>query len=256
MEASLRKGTGLSVLAAALGVFLLPAAGTAHADCVTPLNAIETENCLPGNPPSQWDVTGAGDPDLQGFATDISVNRGEPISFKVDTTASAYRIDIYRLGYYEGDGARLVATIPNALTTKTSQMPCLLDGTGLVDCGNWDVSATWTVPPTAVSGIYIAKLQGEAGVTGASHMVFVVRDDEGGSDILFQTSDSTWHAYNFYGGSSLYGGSGPGGGLAGLGRAYKVSYNRPFTTRSTSSEDWLFNAEYPMVRWLSATATT
>ena len=34
------------------------------------------------------------------------------------------------------------------------------------------------------------------------------------------------------------------------GHAHKVSYNRPFTTRDTPTEDWLFNAEYPMVRWL------
>ncbi len=39
------------------------------------------------------------------------------------------------------------------------------------------------------------------------------------------------------------------------GHAVKVSYNRPFTTRSggggsSSSEDWVFNAEYPMIRWL------
>ena len=74
-------------------------------------------------------------------------------------------------------------------------------------------------------------------------MVFVVRDDDGASDLLFQTSDTTWQAYNQYGGNSLYVGN-P------VGRAYKVSYNRPFTTRGTSPEDWLFNAEYPMVRWL------
>ena len=29
-----------------------------------------------------------------------------------------------------------------------------------------------------------------------------------------------------------------------------MSYNRPFTTRGTGAEDWVFNAEYPMVRWL------
>jgi hypothetical protein len=29
-----------------------------------------------------------------------------------------------------------------------------------------------------------------------------------------------------------------------------VSYNRPFTTRGAPTEDWLFNAEYPMLRWL------
>ena len=37
------------------------------------------------------------------------------------------------------------------------------------------------------------------------------------------------------------------------GRAYKVSYNRPFNTRSVDNgQDWVFNAEYPMVRWLEA----
>ena len=99
-----------------------------------------------------------------------------------------------------------------------------------------------------MSGIYIAHLVREDASLGESHMVFIVRDDEGHSPILFQTSDTTWQAYNQYGGNSLYVG-GPG---TNPGRAYKVSYNRPFTTRGTSNEDWLFNSEYPMVRWLEA----
>jgi Bacterial Ig domain len=128
-----------------------------------------------------------------------------------------------------------------------SQQACPPDGaTGLVDCGHWSVSASWGVPADAVSGIYFAHLVREDGVSGESHIPFVVRDDEGGSDLLFQTSDTTWQAYNRYGGNSLYVG-GPG---TGPGRAYKVSYNRPFTTREYAAEDWVFNAEYPMVRWL------
>ena len=63
--------------------------------------------------------------------------------------------------------------------------------------------------------------------------------------MLFQTSDTTWQAYNSYGGNSLYTGSPDG-------RAYKVSYNRPFTTRQSSPEDFVFNAEYPMVRFLES----
>ena len=114
----------------------------------------------------------------------------------------------------------------------------------MIDCGNWAVSASWTVPATAVSGIYFAKAT-RIDTGGASHIVFIVRDDAGQSDLLFQTSDTTWQAYNQYGGNSLYVGS-PAG------RAYKVSYNRPFTTRGTAPEDWVFNAEYPMVRWLEA----
>jgi hypothetical protein len=253
MEDRLRKRLRAGLAVAGTGLFCV-VRGTAYADCGSPANAIEAENCLAGNPRSEWDVAGSGDARLQGFATDISVNRGQTVSFKVSTTATAYRIDIYRLGYYQGNGARLVATIPNAVTAKTSQPACVnqMSTTGLVDCGNWSVSATWTVPANAVSGIYVARLVGEAGGVGASHIVFVVRQDGGTSALFFQTSDTTWHAYNRYGGTSLYGGTGPGGGLSGAGRACKVSYNRPFTTRDYSPEDWLFSAEYPMVRWLEA----
>ena len=48
-------------------------------------DSIVTENALPGNPPSEWDVSGAGDSSIQGFATDISVNRGATVDFKIDT---------------------------------------------------------------------------------------------------------------------------------------------------------------------------
>ena len=41
----------------------------------------------------------------------MSVNRGASVSFKISTPATSYRIDIYRMGYYGGDGARKVATI-------------------------------------------------------------------------------------------------------------------------------------------------
>ena len=64
------------------------------------------------------------------------------------------------------------------------------------------VSASW---PTgaAVSGIYVAKLK-RADTGGASHIVFIVRDDARQADVLVQTSDTTWQAYNQYGGGSLY----------------------------------------------------
>ena len=152
------------------------------------------------------------------------------------------------MGYYGGAGARRVATVNPTATLPQSQPACLTDpNTGLNDCGNWAVSATWTVPATAVSGIYFAKLD-RLDTPGSSHVFFVVRDDGGSSALLFQTADTTWQAYNMYGGDNLYGGSGP----APDGRAYKVSYNRPFDTASSKPESWVFNAEYPMVRWLEA----
>ena len=188
----------------------------------------------------------SGDPSIQGFATDISVNRGQTVSFKVDTNATDYRFDIYRLGYYGGLGARKIATVTPSATLPQSQPACLNDAaTGLIDCGNWAVSGSWAVPADATSGIYLAKLV-RTDTGGASHIVFIVRDDASVSDLVFQTSDTTWQAYNTYGGKSLYFPSQSE-------RAYKVSYNRPFNTRSVDDgQDWLFNAEYPMLRWLEA----
>ena len=99
-------------------------------DCVSPSNEIEAENCLTGNPPSEWDVSGAGDENIQGYATDISVDQGGTIEFKVDTDATDYRLDIYRLGYYNGDGARFITTIDPSATLPQTQPACLFDETG------------------------------------------------------------------------------------------------------------------------------
>ena len=210
-------------------------------------NPIVCENMLAGN--NEWDIHGLGDSSIQGFATNISVNVGQTVSFKINTSAASYRIDVYRIGYYGKSGARKVTTIKPAVPLPQTQPPCLTDSkTKLVDCGNWSVSASWDVPATAVSGIYLARLV-RPDTEGASHMVFIVRNDTSKSDILFKTSDETWQAYNYYGGNSLYGGDGTRDSSD---RAVEVSYNRPFYTRAFENRAWLFHAEYPMVRWLEA----
>jgi hypothetical protein len=226
--------------------FVCLLARVAAGSCAAPQNAIEAENCNPGA--TGWDVSGSGDSTIQGFATDISFNAGQTVNFKVSTTARAYKIDIYRMGYYQGNGARLIATISPSVTLPQTQPACITNSaTNLVDCGNWAVSASWIIPNTAISGIYFADLI-RTDTGGASQIFFVVRNDSSHSDVLFQTSDETWEAYNPYGGHSVYGNT----TWNLTDRAYKVSYNRPFSTRSFEAATWLLNAEYPMVRWLEA----
>src|ERR1700758_2620840 len=100
----------LALLAISIVTTLTPNA-TAIAACAPGSNPVVCENSLPGNPASDWDVTGAGDPSIQGFATDISLNLGDTVHFKVNTNATAYRLDIYRIGFYGGLGARRVDTV-------------------------------------------------------------------------------------------------------------------------------------------------
>ena len=232
--------------------------------CGPAINPVQCENQQPGSPQSEWDISGAGDPSIQGFATDISVDKSaaapanRTVYFKINTDSANYGIDIYRLGYYSGQGARKVATIQPQAALPQSQPACLTEAaTGLIDCGTWAVSASWLVPSDSVSGVYIARLR-RFDTGGASHIIFIVRDDARQSNLLFQTSDTTWQAYNDYGGNSLYVGLANAPGInppsyaPAAKRAYKVSYNRPFTTRAANPQSFVFNAEYPMLRWLEA----
>ncbi|HEX2715099.1 MAG TPA: hypothetical protein VHM88_23170, partial [Candidatus Acidoferrales bacterium] len=92
-------------------LYLLVWPPPAFSSCTSPQNLIEAENCLPGDP--SWYNGGYvwSDSSIVGFATDISVNVGQTIYFKISTDAPAYTIDIWRMGYYGGAGARQIASL-------------------------------------------------------------------------------------------------------------------------------------------------
>ena len=242
------------VLIALTGVFAsIPAAASAACG-----NPVQCENQLPGDPPSDWEVAGAGDSTIQGFATSMGVNVGQTENFKINTPSTNYHIDILRLGYYGGDGARLIASGIKPTATLPQTQPACQDqaNTGLIDCGNWGVSAQWTVPSTAVSGLYIAHLVRDDSQDkgGDSQILFIVRNDSSHSDILYQTSDETWEAYNDYGGNSLYSCTvdcPPGTPLTYKGAA-AVSYNRPFdgTLATDNGDSDPYYAEYQLIYWM------
>ena len=181
----------------------------------------------------------------------MSVNPGDTIGFKVKSATASYHVDVYRLGYYGGSGARLIAG--NLTPTNTSAQPACLtfQPTGLVDCGNWSVSLSWTVPSSAVSGVYVANLtRNDTG--GESQVIFVVRDsashsavvvrhfrrDLAGVQHLWRQQPVSVHDLG------LPGRRQPKAYKA----AFKVSYNRPLQTETQTA---LFTgAEYSMIRFL------
>ena len=60
--------------------------------------------------------------------TSMSVNAGQKISFKINTPASSYHIDILRLGYYGGNGARMVAShLKPTAQLPQSQPACMTE---------------------------------------------------------------------------------------------------------------------------------
>jgi hypothetical protein len=235
------------------GLLAITPAAPAQAACGNP---VVCENQQPGTPQSVWDVT-TPSATIEGFADSFSANVGGSIDFKIRSPATSYQIDIYRMGYYGGDGARLITSLTPDISVSQNQPACSTDtATGLVDCGNWGVSATWSIPATAVSGVYFARISRTDGTSGANQIPFVVTDNSSHSDVVFTTSDETWQAYNDWGGYSLYAGNATGSPWCCTaldpGRAVAVSYNRPFATRfdTPGGQDFFFATEFPMIRFL------
>ena len=238
---SRRLSLGVAVMLVVGLLPILAATPASAANCVTAANPIVCENALPGDPASDWYAAGAYG-DIQGFTDQISYQIGDTVNFKVQSPVS-FTIKILRLGWYGGDGARVMDGSPTQTFPAKTQPACVTQAsTGDTDCGNWSANYSWTVPSDAVSGVYIANLE-QSDNHGFMTVPFVVRNNSSHSAIVVQTDDETWEAYNMFTGTDLYQGNGP----APDGRAYAVSYNRPM---NPAGDNGIYGSEYPMIRWL------
>src|SRR5690348_6729637 len=223
---------------------------------------IELENARPGT--SAWQLTNPAEfGEIEGYASLTSVQRGRQVKLFVNTTDASYSIDVYRMGWYGGAGARLVLGSVHRSGTH-QQIPEPDPETGLIECDWTDPYVLTTANPADptdwLSGIYLAKLTTAGGKQ--SYIIFVVREEERASEYLFQSSVTTFQAYNNWGGKSLY-------QFNSVGRlARKVSFNRPYAPSenpiaafgsgagefltNNSPGDRISSAgwEYNLVRWL------
>lgn len=234
-----------AILVFQVGTLAIAGHSTAHASPLAPnatQNAIQIENQNPGDP--GWaSVTPPTDPtQVSGYASATSVNHGGSIDFYVTTTASNVTIDIYRMGWYGGTGGRHMMTL-GTYPGQAQAIPLPNTVTGMIAC-NWQKTATLNVPSNWVTGTYLAKLSASNGF--GSYIVFVVRNDGGHEAIDFQTSVTTYQAYNAWGGVSLYANNTNGSVFRG-GHAVKVSYDRPYDSGNGAGQFLWY--EFPFVRW-------
>lgn len=225
-------------------------------------NIIVTENAHLGTsrwkiPPGQEATT-----QIQAYASATSVQPGQTLTFYVSTQEGGahYSIGIYRLGWYRGLGGRLEFFVANQVGQAQgsydpqahqliSCLSCHVDAkTGLIEA-NWRPSYSLTVPTDWVTGVYLAKFTDANGKQ--TYAPFDVRGDYR-SRYVVVTSDTTYEAYNKWGGYSLYGADTgvqtenvEGNGLT---HAVKVSFDRPYLQDYGSGHVLIFEAD--AIHWL------
>src|SRR5215472_6930307 len=169
---------------------------------------------------------------IKGYASLTSVEKGESITFYVSVNPSqTYIIDIYRIGWYQGLGGRLMQHI--GPLNGVQQSSCPTDSTtGMISC-NWRPAVSFVIPISWTSGIYLARLT--SAQMFQNYIIFVVRDDSRVASLLYQQPVTTYQAYNNYPndgqtGKSLYTFNSFGATtVTGDARAAKVSFDRPYS---------------------------
>lgn len=157
------------------------------------------------------------DSSVGGYTSKVSVAPGESLDFHISNGRSGpYSLSVYR----EGAARQLMTTIPNV---RSENRNCA--GRSETGCG-WPVAATFTVPADWPSGAYTVDIPRADG--RSARMLFFVREHNPGATarILFLASVNTYHAYNDFGGGSLY-------GFGVTEKVQRVSFDRPYNGNGT-----------------------
>ncbi|MGE7272118.1 N,N-dimethylformamidase beta subunit family domain-containing protein [Brevibacillus panacihumi] len=222
---------------------------------------IAAENEKPGT--ANWRVTKPAAGQIQGYASATSVTGGDTLQLHISTQTQGqpYDLEVYRLGYYQGKGARQVFS-KKGLTGQAQGWWSQQEGrhglpepdpeTKLLDLG-WKPSFELVIGEDWVTGLYVVRLTEANGYQ--SYIPFLVRDEQYEHDLMVQSSVTTWHAYSAWGGYGYYGHYDDETGEYleydddPKNVAVKISYNRPYEQYSGSGDLYL---EYPTVYWLES----
>jgi hypothetical protein len=191
---------------------------------------------------------------IEGYCSANSVRAGEKLQIMVSANPeSAFKLEIFRTGYYNGDGARLMKRFDSLKGITQADPPV---GENYVRECQWEPSVEFEIPKDWLSGVYLGKLTAEK--TGIqSYVIFIVRDDRP-CDLLFQCSDLTWSAYNRWPADySIYTPHEEGYSTTGV-PSGTVSFDRPYALfthpvnkikKSGGSGEYL-PWEFPLAFWM------
>jgi hypothetical protein len=199
-----------------------------------------------------------------GTVSTGSVLPGEAISFHVSSLVGPYTITILRADDPNDTPLATISGLP------ASPSPLAVPGLAYKNGAQWDaVGSPFSVPRNWTSGLYFARVAA-TDTPDVLDIPFVVRSPNPGQNaILVVISDTTYEAYNDWGGRSVYGYSTiadaqapdptsfapraavyPQGGMRAP-YAFTVSFDRPQDGRyETHGHKWTY-WEKPLLVWLS-----
>lgn len=197
--------------------------------------------------PPNWHIPAAersGRGEVELFLDRCSVEPGATIGV-FSTTESRVRATLWRLGAEPQPVAEIGEFEP-----RRQPGPVFVQETGLVHCAGWERTGEIKIDADARSGVYTLRLETVAEPRRSAEAIFAVLP-RAAPDVLVVLPVTTWAAYNWWGGRSIY----DGDGFNGLPRAYQVSFDRPMKAdvpplweRQQGHPYYVW--EHPLVAWI------
>ncbi len=203
------------------------------------------ENKRPGT--TDWEIPSHTPGTIAGFASTTYAASDDHVTLYVSTTAKRLHVDAYRMGYYQGKGARFVWRSPEVSGRRQPTCPRTA-GTNMVACDNWTPTLSFKITSAFVQGDYLLKLVGSDGQQ--SYVPLTIWDPTSTATYVVKNDVYTWQAWNLYGGYDFYGGPGtcPAGVYPPCTRARVVSFDRPYDYGDGAGD--FLGSEYPLVRFV------
>lgn len=173
------------------------------------------------------------DQSFAAFATLASVGPGDELQIRV-RAPGAVDVEICRVGWTEsGSLGTAVARSDNvSLARPAPEVPP----------GAWPIAMARQVPRDWRSGLYVAVIVDRSDRTRRRFAPFVVRTAGPPARVVVNVPFTTYHAYNAWGGASLYGFNSPAG------VAHSLPRERPFDVFDGAG--FMFYGDWQLARWL------
>ncbi len=184
-----------------------------------------------------WRITARGARHaIEGYADRVSASAGDTVTLYVSTTARRFRVEAYRMGWYDGARARLLWRSERVRGRRQAEAT-LRPGINLVEA-RWKPSLDFRVDGSWPPGAYLLKLVAH-GAQG--YVPLTVTDPSSDDPLVVMAGVTTWQAYNNWGGRNLYWGPFGEPGT----RSRVASFDRPYAGGDGASG--FLTGELPLV---------
>jgi len=167
------------------------------------------------------------------FATQISVAVGDELIIRA-RSARVLSVAVLRVGSERGSSIGRPSEFRTGVDARA--------GIGVNDVLQWPIVFRKAIDESWRSGLYVAVVTDDNDPPDRRFAPFVVRDHRPTRPIVVQIPFTTYHAYNAWGGASLYPFNSPGG------VATSLAVARPFDVFDGAG--FMFYGDWQLARWL------